>query len=89
MANPYPFAILNHKNAGSGIPYVSLRQWDLVLGFRRDEEADRQALVAESAVQSLLTGLGPQEIGQAAQDPQSATAKLRHGSFSGSHRAAG
>ncbi len=31
MANPHPFAILNHINADSGIPYVSLSQRDLVL----------------------------------------------------------
>ena len=30
MANLHPFARLNHKNADSGIPYVSLTQWDLV-----------------------------------------------------------
>ncbi len=29
MANPHPFAILNHINADSGIAYVSLRQRDL------------------------------------------------------------
>ncbi len=30
MANPHPFAILNHINADSGIPYVSLSQRALV-----------------------------------------------------------
>jgi hypothetical protein len=30
MANRHPFAMLNHKNADSGIPYVRLTQWDLV-----------------------------------------------------------
>lgn len=31
MANPHPFAILNHKKADPGIPRVSLISRDLVV----------------------------------------------------------
>ena len=63
MANLHPFAMLNHKNADSGIPYVSLTQWDLVLedypvSFTHSDRAGLGQGQESTAEHSLSYGQG-------------------------------